>query len=153
MDRASIAQYEVLVAFLKVFLIEVASYKKLSIKDIVTKFLNDKSDVLHNLVDSIEKNYSELHAPKDYADVLCGSTKTLAGIVKKYLQQTPSSLISNRIIIEAKRELYLTSKPLKQIAANLGYNEEYNFSRFFKRKEGVFPVIYKRKLDFVKLEK
>ncbi len=85
MDRDSIAQHEVLVAFLKVFLIEAVRQKKQSNKDIVPKFSDDQSEILQNLVDSIEKNYSELHSPKDYADVLCVSTKTLAGIVKKYL--------------------------------------------------------------------
>lgn len=153
MDRDSIAQHEVLVAFLKVFLIEAVRQKKQSNKDIVPKFSDDQSEILQNLVDSIEKNYSELHSAKDYADVLCVSTKTLAGIVKKYLQQTPSSLISNRIIIEAKRELYLTSKPLKQIAANLGYDDEFYFSRFFKKKVGVSPDNYRKTVGFAKLEK
>ena len=153
MDRDSIAQHEVLVAFLKVFLIEAVRQKKQFDKEIVPKFSDGQSEILQNLVDSIEKNYCELHSPKDYADVLCVSTKTLAGIVKKYLQQTPSDLISNRIVIAAKRELYLTSKPLKQIAAGLGYYDEFYFSRFFKRKVGVSPDNYRRTVGFAKLER
>ncbi|MFD2826253.1 helix-turn-helix domain-containing protein [Leeuwenhoekiella polynyae] len=153
MDRDSIAQHEVLVAFLKVFLIEAVRQKKEFDKDIVPKFSDSQSEILQNLVDSIENNYCELHSPKEYADALCVSTKTLAKIVKKYLQQTPSFLISNRIIIEAKRELYLTSKPLKQIAANLGYDDEFYFSRFFKKKVGVSPDNYRKTVGFAKLEK
>jgi len=153
MNRDSIAQHEVLVAFLKVFLIEAVRQKKQFDKDIVPKFSDGQSEILQNLVDSIENNYCELHSPKDYADVLCVSTKTLATIVKKYLQQTPSTLISNRIIIEAKRELYLTSKPLKQIASILGYDDEFYFSRFFKKKVGVSPDNYRKTVGFAKLEK
>lgn len=153
MDRDSIAQHEVLVAFLKVFLIEAVRQKKEFDKDIVPNFSDSQSEILHNLVDSIENNYCKLHSPKEYADALSVSTKTLAGIVKKYLQQTPSSLIANRIIIEAKRELYLTSKPLKQIAANLGYDDEFYFSRFFKKKVGVSPDNYRKTVGFAKLEK
>jgi len=153
MDRDSIAQHEVLVAFLKVFLIEAVRQKKQFDKEIVPKFSDGQSEILQNLVDSIEKNYCELHSPKDYADVLCVSTKTLAGIVKKYLQQTPSDLISNRIVIAAKRELYLTSKPLKQIAAGLGYYDEFYFSRFFKKKVGVSPDNYRKTVGFAKLER
>ena len=84
--------------------------------------------------------------------MLCISAKTLAGISKKYLNQTPTSLISNRIIIEAKRELYLTAKPVKQIAAILGYDDEFYFSRFFKKKVGVSPHVYRKTVGFAKLE-
>ncbi|WP_299438377.1 helix-turn-helix domain-containing protein [uncultured Aquimarina sp.] len=153
MNRNSIAQHEVLVAFLKVFLIEAVRQKKQFDKDAVLKFTNSQSEVLQNLVDTIESNYSKIHSPQEYANILCISSKTLAGIVKKYLNQTPTSLITNRIVIEAKRELYLTSKPVKQIAAALGYQDEFYFSRFFKKKVGVSPDAYRKTVGFAKLEK
>lgn len=152
-DRDSIAQHEVLVAFFKVFLIEAVRQKRQFDKAIIPRFSDSQSEILQNLVDAIEDNYSRLHSPNEYADVLCVSPKTLAGIAKKYLNQTPTSLISNRIIIEAKRELYLTSKPVKQIAAFLGYEDEFYFSRFFKKKVGVSPDIYRKTVGFAKLEK
>lgn len=153
MDRNSIAQHEVLVAFLKVFLIEAVRQKKKFDEDTVLKFTDRQSEVLQNLVDAIEANYTKLHAPQEYADMLCTSSKTLAGIVKKYLNQTLTSIITGRIIIEAKRELYLTSKPVKQIAAALGYEDEFYFSRFFKKKVGVPPDTYRKTVGFAKLEK
>ncbi|WP_109301420.1 helix-turn-helix domain-containing protein [Aquimarina sp. AU474] len=153
MNRESIAQHEVLVAFLKVFLIESVRQKKKFDKDTVPKSTNRKSEVLQHLVDTIESNYFRIHSPQEYADMLCVSSKTLAGIVKKYLNQTPTSLITNRIVIEAKRELYLTSKPVKQIAAALGYEDEFYFSRFFKKKVGVSPDTYRKTVGFAKLEK
>ncbi|MBW1294996.1 helix-turn-helix domain-containing protein [Aquimarina litoralis] len=153
MNRNSIAQHEVLVAFLKVLLIEAVRQKKQFDKTIVPKFLDNQSELLQNLVDAIENNYKRLHSPQEYADELCVSPKTLASISKKYLNQTPTSLISNRIIIEAKRELYLTSKPVKQVAALLGYEDEFYFSRFFKKKVGVSPDIYRKTVGFAKLER
>ena len=152
MDKDSIAQHEVLVAFLKVFLIEAVRQKRQFDQEIVPQISDSKSEVLQNLVDAIESNYSKLHSIQEYADVLCVSAKTLAGISKKYLNQTPTSLISNRIIIEAKRELYLTAKPVKQIAAILGYDDEFYFSRFFKKKVGVSPHVYRKTVGFAKLE-
>ena len=152
MDKDSIAQHEVLVAFLKVFLIEAVRQKRQFDQEIVPQISDPKSEVLQNLVDAIESNYSKLHSAQEYADVLCVSAKTLAGISKKYLNQTPTSLISNRIIIEAKRELYLTAKPVKQIAAILGYDDEFYFSRFFKKKVGVSPDVYRKTVGFAKLE-
>ncbi len=153
MNKESIAQHEVLVAFLKVFLIESVRLKKKFDKDTELKFTDRQSEILQNLMDAIESNYTKLHAPNEYADMLCISPRTLAGIVKKYLNQTPTSLIAYRIVIAAKRELYLTSKPVKQIAAALGYDDEFYFSRFFKKKVGVSPDTYRKTVGFAKLEK
>ncbi|WP_109300388.1 helix-turn-helix domain-containing protein [Aquimarina sp. AU474] len=153
MNEDSIAQHEVLVAFLKVFLIEAVRQKKKFDKDTVLKFTDRQSEILQNLVDAIESNYARLHTPQEYADMLCMSSRTLAGIVKKYLNQTLTSLITHRIVVAAKRELYLTSKPVKQIAANLGYEDEFYFSRFFKKKVGVSPDNYRKTVGFAKLEK
>lgn len=153
MDRKNIAQHEVLVAYLKVFLIEAIRQKKQFDEGTVPKASDRQSEIMQNLVDSIEHNFSNIHAPKDYADMLCINTKTLAGIVKKYLNQTPTALITNRIVIEAKRELYLTSKSIKQISAALGYPDEFYFSRLFKKKVGVSPDIYRKTVGFGKLEK
>ena len=42
---------------------------------------------------------------------------------KSNFNKTPSSLINERIIIEAKRELYLTGKTVKEIAWEIGYED------------------------------
>lgn len=152
MDKDSIAQHEVLVAYLKVFLIEAVRHKKQFDQQLTPRSSDSKTEILQNLVDAIDSNYCKFHSPQEYADELCVSPKTLASIVKKYLNQTTSSLISNRIIIEAKRELYLTSKPVKQVAAFLGFDDEFYFSRFFKKKVGVSPDIYRKTVGFAKLE-
>ena len=57
-------------------------------------------------------------------------------------------MISERIIIEAKRELYLTNKAVKEIAYELGYDDEYYFSRFFKAKAAISPQMYRDTVGF-----
>jgi AraC-like DNA-binding protein len=78
------------------------------------------------------------HSPADYAELLYISPKALAKITKSYFNKPLSSLINERIIIEAKRELYLTDKTIKEIV-ELGYEDEYYFSRFFKVNADVSP--------------
>src|SRR4030095_7158175 len=53
-----------------------------------------------------------------------------------------------RIIIEAKRELYLTNKAIKEIAYELGDDEEYYFSRFFKINAEISPQMYRDTVGF-----
>lgn len=59
-------------------------------------------------------------------------------------------MINERIIIEAKRELYLTDKTVKEIAWELGYEDEYYFSRFFKINADVSPQLYRETVGYAK---
>lgn len=61
-------------------------------------------------------------------------------------------MIAERIVIEAKRELYLTSKPVKSIAYELGFNDEFYFSRFFKNNADVSPQLYRETVGFARAE-
>ena len=69
---------------------------------------------------------------------------------KAHFNKTLTDLIAERIIIEAKRELYLTNKSIKEIAYELGYNDEYYFSRFFKKNADVSPQLYRETVGFDK---
>ena len=53
-------------------------------------------------------------------------------------------------VIEAKRELYLTDKAVKQIAWELGFEDEYYFSRLFKHNADVSPALYRQTVGFAR---
>lgn len=152
MDNEGIAQHEVLVAYLKIFLIEAVRQKRQFDENIFAKPSGQQTEVLQNLIGLIENNFCEVHAPQEYAELLCVSPKTLSKITKTYLNQTLTELIMSRIMIEAKRELYLTSKSVKQVGSELGYQDEFYFSRVFKKKTGVSPDVYRKTVGFGKME-
>lgn len=149
MQNAALAQYELLISYLKIFLITASRLKADQQTEIkkVTAGLKEPF-ILQSLKDAIEKNYKEKHTAGDYANLLHITPKALAKITKTHLNKTLTSLISERIIIEAKRELYLTNKPVKQIAYELGYDDEYYFSRFFKTNTDVSPQLYRNTVGF-----
>ncbi len=144
--------YELLIPNLKVFLGNASRIKeksqtlKLEIVDTKTPF------VLQNLKNEIETNFKEKHSASNYADLLNISSNALAKLVKSHYNKTLTELITERIIIEAKRELYMTSKPIKEIAWSLGYNDEYYFSRLFKTNTAVSPQMYRDTVGFGKSE-
>lgn len=152
MQTVALAQYELLISYLKIFLIQ-ASRLKVDQQEEVKKSFSTLQEpfILQSLKEAIEKNYKEKHTASDYAQMLHITTKALAKITKTHLNKTLSALISERIIIEAKRELYLTNKPVKQIAYELGYEDEYYFSRFFKTNTEVSPQIYRNTVGYDKL--
>ncbi len=149
MQNAALAQYELLISYLKIFLITTSRLKTAQYSGAQTATSNSKEPfILQSLKEAIENNYKEKHTASDYASILNITPKALAKISKTYLNKTLTSLISERIIIEAKRELYLTNKPVKQIAYELGYEDEYYFSRFFKTNTEISPLIYRNTVGF-----
>jgi AraC family transcriptional activator of pobA len=88
---------------------------------------------------AIEANFRSLHNAAAYADLLNHSQGALNKACKEFFNKTLTELITDRIILEAKRELYLTSKPVKAIAYEIGFSDEFHFSRYFKRNIGISP--------------
>ena len=107
---------------------------------------------MQQLKEAIETHYREKHAPNEYASLLNITPKALGKITKTFFNKTIGHLISERIIIEAKRELYLTSKPVKAIAWELGFEDEFYFSRFFKTNADVSPQLYRDTVGFARAE-
>lgn len=153
MQNASLAQYELLVSYLKIFLITASRLKNKQQSESEKLVEKEQTEpfILQNLKKHIEINYKTKHSASDYAELLHISPKALARITKEYFNKTLTDLISERIIIEAKRELYLTNKSIKEIAYELGYNDEYYFSRFFKNKADVSPKLYRETVGFDRL--
>lgn len=50
-----------------------------------------------------------------------------------YRLPSPQRIIQERIVTEAKHLLLNSAESVKEIAALLGYENVYSFSRFFKR--------------------
>ena len=149
MQNPALAQHELLISYLKIFLITASRLKTeqepqalQAVADIREPF------ILQNLKEAIEKDFKTKHTASDYARALNISAKALAKITKAHFNKTLTDLISERIIIEAKRELYLTNKAVKEIARELGYDDEHYFSRFFKNNADVSPQMYREAVGF-----
>ncbi|UII20305.1 helix-turn-helix domain-containing protein [Fulvivirga ligni] len=152
LQSLDLAHYELMISYLKIFLITASRLKAKSQPEIINESSeSDEPFVLQNLKDCIEEHYKSKHSASEYADLLAISTKALAKLTRRHFNKTLTDLISERIIIEAKRELYLTSKTVKEIAYELGYNDEYYFSRFFKKNAEVSPQVYRETVGFAKM--
>ena len=88
----------------------------------------------------IENNFKQSKFTKDYAQELNISEKHLNRIVKNCLNKTSSSLIQERVLLEAKRMLMYSELNVSEISTVLGFNESSYFIRFFKKKTGQTPL-------------
>lgn len=149
-EQDGMAMNELVLSYLKLFLIHASRLHKAE----ALKRAEDKEEafVPQKLKDLIELHFKEYHSAKDYANLLHLTPKALGKVAKKYFNKSLTTLISERIIIEAKRELYLTSKTAKEIAYELGYEDEHYFSRFFKKNTAITPSTFRKTVGFARGE-
>lgn len=147
MERPGTPQTEVLISYLKILLIN-ASRIKIEQRHLKSVPIEKGPVILNSLKDAIEEHFKSLHSPGDYAKLLNISTAALNKISKTHFNKTLSNLIADRIITEAKRQLYLTSKSVKLIAYELGFNDEFYFSRFFKSNVAISPQFFRDTVGF-----
>ena len=91
----------------------------------------------------IQLNYKEHLSVEGYAQLLHLSVKHLIALCKKHTGKTPLKLIQEKLISEAKKELFYTHKSIKEIAIDLGFEDPANFSNYFKTATGYSPAAYR----------
>ena len=101
-------------------------------------------EVMRKFYALVDEHFREKKQVQEYADMLNKSPKTLAGILLFYHRPPAIKVINNRIISEAERLLYYTSKSSKEIAYLLGFDEHAIFSRFFKNMTGMNATQFRR---------
>ncbi|MBJ5570629.1 AraC family transcriptional regulator, partial [Salmonella enterica subsp. enterica serovar Typhimurium] len=71
---------------------------------------------------------------------------TLSKKIKSLFNKTPSQIIQERVILEAKKQIHLTRKSFKEIALELNFNDEFYFSKYFKKYTGVSPTQFRKEV-------
>ncbi|MGK0414418.1 MAG: AraC family transcriptional activator of pobA [Polaribacter sp.] len=101
----------------------------------------------NNLEKTIEQFYKTEKSAKFYADKLSITTKHLNRIIKSTINKTTTELITERLLLEAKRHIVHSKNSLSTTAEILGYDDYAYFSRLFKLKEGMTPIDFRKKYN------
>lgn len=91
----------------------------------------------------IDAHYKAEKLVAFYADQLNISANYLNILCKRYFNVSATALIHERLILEAKRILLTTEKPIKVIAFDLGFYDVAYFSRFFKKHTQITPHAFR----------
>ncbi len=100
---------------------------------------NQQADIVRDFNYLVEMHFREKHAVADYATLLNKSPKTISNLFGKLSDKTPQQMIQGRIMLEVRRLLRYTDRPVSEIGYEVGYQDVQSFSRFFKKHEGVSP--------------
>ena len=92
----------------------------------------------------IEKNYSTLKLPRDYAELMYITPNHLNAICNDILGQSAGEVIRNRVLLEAKRLLINLNLTIAEIGYQLNFNDNSYFTRFFKKYAGITPEEFRK---------
>jgi AraC-like DNA-binding protein len=98
---------------------------------------------LRNYFDN-EKDSIEMLSVKTCAKEMGYSTNYLSDLLKKETGKSAQEHIYFYVLERAKNMLLSTNEPVNYIASSLGFEYSQHFSKFFKNKIGVSPMLYRK---------
>ncbi|NRF38282.1 AraC family transcriptional regulator [Pedobacter foliorum] len=128
-------------AYLQLFLAKSSSIKM----NAISNQDSERDELMERFSQLLEEHYLSLRKPADYAELLSMSRDNFTRRCTRYFRKSPSQLIQERLILEAKKQLHLTRQSIKEIAYNLQFQDEFYFSRVFKKFTKVSPQGFRDK--------
>jgi AraC family transcriptional regulator, transcriptional activator of pobA len=138
-------QNEILLVLLKRLIIYVTKLARSGYTP-VKKMQEEKFHTIRKFNLLVEANFKSEHSVSFYAQQLFKSPKTLSNLFAVYSHKSPSLVIQERILIEAKRLLSYTDRPVKQITFELGFEDVSYFSNFFKKHTQSSPLDFRKNI-------
>ncbi|MBA5791838.1 helix-turn-helix domain-containing protein [Flavobacterium sp. xlx-214] len=92
----------------------------------------------------VDQYFSTIKSATQYADLLSITQKHLNRIVKSISGKTTTDIITDRVILEAKRQLLYTNNSLNEIATDLGFDDYTYFSKNFKKRVAMKPSDFRK---------
>ena len=138
------AKPELIESYLRILLIECTEYKKNEIVGVIDA-IEESDKVIKKFNQLVEENYTNWHNISPYAEKFAISSKSLTKKLGK-LGVSPSKVIQERLIVQAKRLLYFTSKQIKEIGNEIGFDDPAHFSTFFKNNTGIYPADFRKNM-------
>jgi len=91
----------------------------------------------------VEEGFRSRRPVTAYANALASSTSSLRSACQSIAARSPSQILDDRAVLEAKRMLLYSNLSISEICFALGFAEPAYFSRFFARQTGVSPSEYR----------
>lgn len=100
--------------------------------------------LLKNFKQLIEKKFTILKLPKEYAEMLYITPNHLNALCNDLLGLSAGEVIRNRITLEAKRLLTNMDFTIAEISHKLNFSDNSYFTKFFKKNTGITPEEFRK---------
>jgi AraC family transcriptional activator of pobA len=93
----------------------------------------------------VDVSYKQIRSPFAYAEMMHMTEKHLNRICRQCINKTTGDVITERVLLEAKRLFTHKSATVSGVADELGFEDKAYFSRLFKKWEGLKPMEFIKK--------
>ena len=100
--------------------------------------------LLEQFLTTLRANYDRTRDANWYAQQIHTSYKNLNHLCKLSHHKTAKQLIDDYVVLEAKRRLVLDQTQTQQLAYALGFEDDSNFVKFFKKHTHMTPSQFKK---------
>ena len=104
----------------------------------------EENPIIKKVCDYVDKNLSQDISLEQAADMAGVSSFYLSKLFKEEKGETFINFISDKRLEKARQLLAETDLSIKEITAEVGYNDQNYFSRIFKTKYGLSPKEYRK---------
>jgi AraC family transcriptional activator of pobA len=94
---------------------------------------------------AIDNHYKEDWTVSRYVDQLATTPHLLDKAARELFGQSVKDLLLDRRLLEAKRLLTFTIRPIEDIGREIGFQDPAYFSRFFRNRVGESPATWRRR--------
>jgi AraC family transcriptional activator of pobA len=94
---------------------------------------------------AIDRHYREEWPVGRYVETLATTPHLLDKAARVVFGQTVKDMVLERRLLEAKRLLRFTIRPVEDIGREIGFEDPAYFSRFFRKRTGVSPTDWRRR--------
>ena len=91
----------------------------------------------------LEENHHQNLSLNEYARMIGVTPNHLTQTIKLFTGKTSSEIIKDKQLLEIKRLLVHTSLSVSEIAAQLNFDDQSYFTKFFKRETGLTPFQFR----------
>lgn len=102
--------------------------------------------IVYQAQEYIYSNLAEIHTVAEIATYLGISKSYLMHLFKATTNQGIMSFVTKLKVDEAKHQLIFSNEPLAEIAYNLGFKNQGQFSRTFKQQTGISPLEFRKQM-------
>ena len=99
----------------------------------------------------LDRDFARRHDTGYYSSALAMSPASLSRTLARVSGRTAKELITDRVMVEAARLLRFTDLGVSEVAVQIGFDDQFYFSRAFKRRHGKSPLAYRAQLRRVPL--
>jgi len=102
--------------------------------------------LLAPILQEIESNYAQIRTLAALGQELGVSQAYLSQLIRKHTGKTYSELVQDRRMEKARELLAYSDAAVMDIAVEVGYSDQFYFSKLFKRLWGLSPAAWRKKV-------